>query len=440
MINVLFFSIAGTKQRDDIDEILFDLMSKDYILPDDKKTLEYTLETAKQGSYPSVDYYAEFYQDTQRIRSIAEIKNYAIKVRDFYNKESMIRSVMSIINEANTSTSLLDGISLLCERGTGEVEDYSAFGVKTYEDMGERPENVGFVTGITEIDQCTNGFQPGTTGSICAFVSEGKSTTWVSAIYKNIKQDKRGILFSLEMHPDIVWLQFQSRFLYEEHGIEIRAQELINRTLTDEKKKLVAQYDEEFRELMNNSLIILDESVLNKKILTNPRLLTSLLRSVEAKLGRLDFVIWDHANQFDLMYPDSGNMIIRAITSTCKTYKNSSGLPFFNGLAVQTNREGWKRAKKKDGKYDIAAISDLNEIERSSTYVLFLFTSEDMRMQQETKVTLAKNRLGQLLIEPSVTTFNPSVMVVGDIADTVEYNDDFTDIAKGDFGGFDDDF
>ena len=202
----------------------------------------------------------------------------------------------------------------------------------------------------------------------------------------------------------------------------------------------VAQYDEEFRELMNNSLIILDESVLNKKILTNPRLLTSLLRSVEAKLGRLDFVIWDHANQFDLMYPDSGNMIIRAITSTCKTYKNSSGLPFFNGLAVQTNREGWKRAKKKDGKYDIAAISDLNEIERSSTYVLFLFTSEDMRMQQETKVTLAKNRLGQLLIEPSVTTFNPSVMVVGDIADTVEYNDDFTDIAKGDFGGFDDDF
>ena len=136
------------------------------------------------------------------------------------------------------------------------------------------------------------------------------------------------------------------------------------------------------------------------------------------------------------MFEDIGNVCIKTIQSVIKTYKNEDGLPLFCGFAVQANREGWKRAKKRDGKYDLAAISDLNEVERSSTYVIFLYTTEDMRMTQETKTTLAKNRLGSLIVEPVVTTFNPTVMVVGELISKVEYQDDFTDLNAGGFDDF----
>lgn len=64
-----------------------------------------------------------------------------------------------------------------------------------------------------------------------------------------------------------------------------------------------------------------------------------------------------------------------------------------------------------------------------------------MRMTQETKMTLAKNRLGSLLVEPVVTTFNPTVMVVGDIISKVEYQDDFSELSAGGMEDFDmDDF
>lgn len=171
------------------------------------------------------------------------------------------------------------------------------------------------------------------------------------------------------------------------------------------------------------------------------RLLKQVLKKAEMRLGGLDFIVWDHVNQFDLMYEGIGNTCIKTIQSVIKTYKNQDGMPLFCGFAVQTNREGWKRAKKRDGKYDIAAISDLNEVERSSTYVVFLYTTEDMRMTQETKMTLAKNRLGSLLVEPVVTTFNPTVMVVGDIISKVEYQDDFSELSAGGMEDFDmDDF
>lgn len=436
MINVFFNSIAGKKKNEEINTILVDLLSQDYINKNDKRTIKYALEVVEQGAYPSKDYFADFYESSHIIKSISEIKSYVNLMKDFYAKELVVHDLMQSVNESNSLKDLVDKVSNIVEASVqyDEQEDEDD-GPRTYSDMGERPSNAGFLCGIQEIDAQTNGFQPGTIASVCAYVSEGKSTFWVSATYKNIKQGKRGVLFSLEMHPDLIWAQFQSRFLFEEKSLDIKATELVNRTLTDEKSKLVAQYDDEFREMMKG-LKIWDESKISKRIMCNAKLLKQVLKKAESKLGGLDFIVWDHVNQFDLMFEDIGNVCIKTIQSVIKTYKNEDGLPLFCGFAVQANREGWKRAKKRDGKYDLAAISDLNEVERSSTYVIFLYTTEDMRMTQETKTTLAKNRLGSLIVEPVVTTFNPTVMVVGELISKVEYQDDFTDLNAGGFDDF----
>ena len=162
----------------------------------------------------------------------------------------------------------------------------------------------------------------------------------VSAIYKNLKAGKKGILFSLEMHPDLVWIQFQARYLYEEHGINIKASELIKRTLTEEKERLVQQHDAAFKKFMSG-LIIVSEEVLSLAMVITPALFKAFIKKRETKLGGMNFIAFDHVNQFDLMFDGMGNRIIKCIQTTVKTYENNKGNPLVGLMCVQTNREGW---------------------------------------------------------------------------------------------------
>ena len=90
-------------------------------------------------------------------------------------------------------------------------------------------------------------------------------------------------------------------------------------------------------------------------------------------------------------------------------------------MCVQTNRQGLQRAQRRNGKYDLQAISDLNEVERSSFYCIFMYTSDDMKLLQETKIMLLKHRLGALVTEPVSISFNPAVFVVGETVETVSF-------------------
>ena len=182
--------------------------------------------------------------------------------------------------------------------------------------------------------------------------------------------------------------------------------------------------------------MIVDDSIFDLAILTNPELLRSVFSQLEEYLGGLDFMIWDHVNLLDLRYPDQGNRIIQAITAATKTYKNNKNDKIFTGFAVQCNREGFKAATKRQGKYAMNAISDLNEIEKSATYVMFNFLNDEMIVNQESKVTFAKNRIGSILPDPVVTSFIPEAMIVGELVEQVSYNEDFGSLTAGGFDEF----
>lgn len=434
MIDVIFFSIANKKRHDDIELMLTELATADYVPKQDKQLIKYTLEVSAHGQYPNQDYYLQYYQPTKVTTSLSELKLLFLKVRDYYQRESTVKEVFNAINGTTNNQELLDKLSYVVSVGiTQDEEDDEDSKPTAYSDDKHEGAD-GLITGISDLDREIGNIQRGTIASIAAFVAEGKTTAVNSIIYRNVKKGKKGILFSLEMHPKLLWMQFQARYLYEEHSIEIKASELIKKTLTDEKRKLIAVHDEGFREFMA-PLMIKSEAVLTKAILLNPDLFAALLRKYEKILGGLDFIAFDHVNQFDLMFDDLGNKIIKTIQMVVKNYKNQNQEPLVGLFAVQTNREGWKRARKRDGKYDLLAISELNEVERSSTYVIFMYTSEDMRITQETKITLMKHRLGSVIQEPIVTTFNPSVLLVGDLMEKIEYEDDFGTLN----GGFDDD-
>ena len=55
-------------------------------------------------------------------------------------------------------------------------------------------------------------------------------------------------------------------------------------------------------------------------------------------------------------------------------------------------------------------------------------------------MTLSKHRLGPVLTEPVVTSFNPSVYTVGSTVDKVEFSDEDFNALGSDFGFDDDEF
>ena len=278
------------------------------------------------------------------------------------------------------------------------------------------------MTGIEDLDEVTNGFQRGTVASICGFTGHGKSTACNSTAYYNVANGKKGLILSIELPPDMVWKQFETRYMFERDlGVDVHNME--HHTLDESVGKQVISLEPDFKRDVVPNLLVIDESKISKRIMTDYRKINKLFKAAERKLGGLDFVIVDHVGQLELLYPEMGNIILKQLTSAAKTFKTEKGEKIVMIWAVQCNREGNRRAIRREGQYDLQAIADLNEVERSSSYCVFLYTSDAMKITQETKVSMLKNRLGVPIPVPFVTSFTPSVVMVGKKFDRANMND-----------------
>jgi len=427
MLNKLFLSIAGKGKSEDLNVLLKQLLLSHSLDVNDRATIDYTLKVSEQGSYPSADYYNERGYDSQRItNSLSELKAHILGVIDFYSKEDIIKSAMLHINSSETAGDLASKLADLSKGVRVAGSSLKNFSAEISDDSIVQLQDGQFMLGIGDIDNVTKGVQNGTMAVIAAYTGHGKSTTAVSAIYKNIKDGKKGALFSIEMAPRLVKLQFLIRFMFDTRGVVIPFLSLMNNTLDDKEKALVDSSRAEFNEFIKDKLLILDETVVDKIILSNYQALNQLYSAIESELGGLDFAVWDHANQIDLIFKDLGNTAIRTITSAGKTFQNAKGANLSTLILAQTNREGYKRATKRQGKYDLTALSDLNELERSASYAIFLYTNDAMKLTQETKVCMVKHRLGAEVSEPVTVNFNAPVYVVGEEVEQVQFAGDFS--------------
>lgn len=427
MIEVFFYSIADKKVNQSISDAIQTMIDSEYVPLSDKKVLRHCLEVAKEGQYPSKDYFSTFYPAPAFVyKNLAEIIVYTGKVLDFYKTQFLQKEVLGIINDASNSGEFLDKLDKLTSRGETIDEDdaFEAYKPILYSESKDKPETKGIMCGVQEIDELTNGFQDGSIASICAFTGQGKSTMTVSTLFRNALEGKKCLLVSLEMAPEIIWPQFQARYLYQCKGMSLNFQDVLMHKLTSEQAAQAEEYDEGFREDICKNLMIVDESVLGKNVVMNSKNIQKLFRKCEKKLGGLDLIAFDHVGQFELLFPDQGNVILKQIQSAIKTYTCEDGHRPACIWCVQCNREGNKRAMKNGGKYDMQAIADLNEVERSSTYIIFMYTGDSDKLSQETHMTLTKHRLGAVLTEPVTTTFNPGVSTVGSAIDKLTLDDE----------------
>ena len=103
-------------------------------------------------------------------------------------------------------------------------------------------------------------------------------------------------------------------------------------------------------------------------------------------------------------------------------------------VLAQSNRDGFKRAQKLNGAYDLRAISEANELERSAMKVYSIYTSEDLKLAKEAEMQCLKNRTGETMMDPLSVFVDPVTYVAG------EEVEGFNDVVSADeLGGLFDD-
>lgn len=206
-----------------------------------------------------------------------------------------------------------------------------------------------------------------------------------------------------------------SRHSYSYGKTIIKYEKILKRELTKEEEDYMnGELTESFLKLKGKILVLGPEDIISY----NKQSIKALYKEIDELLDNFSAIVWDHVNLFK--YIDSsgkmtGDHYIKMLTEIGISFENKNKNKITTGLAVQVNRQGWTRAKKKEGRYDMLALSEFNELERSCTYVVFLFSSPYMRNVHEMKVLLAKNRIGGGVMEdPVVTTFIPEYSVIGE--------------------------
>lgn len=437
MIEVFFFSIAGKKAVAEVTAQLQDWYSSEYVPKVYKESIKYTLEIVTKGEqYPSSDYYSLYFTDSGlKYSTKAEILNYADLCTDYYKRLFLSEELTSCINQAKTYPELQALVSQSVETSKTVTEDFTEYSPALYTEILQTPYAEGIKTGISAIDSLTNGFQPTTVATLGGYAGEGKSLTALSIIYKNALQGKKCVYLSLEMAPVLIWEMLEARFMYEAKGLQITTTDLIQRKLTKENVEKLAEFEEEFRERVVSNVLVVDTGCLTKECAKSTLFWKRLYQRFDAYLNGLDLVVHDHVGQYDRLYPDLGNIVLKMISDCTVTFRNSQGVGVCTLWCCQANREGWKRALRNNGLYDKSAVADLNAIERESSYLMFVCTPPDKLIVQETIVCMPKHRLGAPLTEPVPVSFIPSVVMVGSTVEQISYTEDFSDMGA-EFGDF----
>lgn len=95
-------------------------------------------------------------------------------------------------------------------------------------------------------------------------------------------------------------------------------------------------------------------------------------------------------------------------------FNQGDGLPVCTPF--QINREGWKRAKDKGGKYTKSDFAQYNAAEKEADNMGYIFYDEDEAATSEPKIGLAKARYGAMVYDPVSSYIEPDSRRIFDLS------------------------
>lgn len=281
----------------------------------------------------------------------------------------------------------------------------------------------GILTGVEEIDNNISGLSPGTITTIMGYTGSYKTLYAVNISYAAVTQGKNVCYLSLEVPKEHLVYNLISR-----HSNNTKFNKTIGHF--DIKKKKLKEEDREyaFKTILQDFLSLpgkiklLDES----DIPTYTRAgLDQLFRGVNDKFieetGRgVELLVIDHAQL--LKFNESGfntkdpyqivNFYVSFFRQQTLNFLGT-GEKIATIVLSQASREGYKAASKHQGKYDLTALAEANELERASQNVIALYTDESLKNSKQAKIQLLKARDGSTMAEPETIFADPEFYIIG---------------------------
>lgn len=300
----------------------------------------------------------------------------------------------------------------------------------------------GFSTGVDTLDYKTGMLRKGTVDTILGFTGSGK-TMWATNIAYLAAKDGHNVAFiSLEISEEHEVYNFISRFSNELKNQKIEHRELKNRTLDDNEAKYVFDtlIPELKKDIAKHIKIVGENNFKNY----SPKTFTSVLKTIDdlfyKETGKgIDMVVVDHIqllkHRADNKLAKDGRELINSFVS----YFRKQSLDFLGTnrqvcflLLSQANRSSWEEAdagtrvlttgedgkshyKKVDiGTYSLTGLAEANELERSSSVVLSVYTNENYIQSNEALVMVLKARNGEVMKSPVKTNIEANYYFFGD--------------------------
>lgn len=196
--------------------------------------------------------------------------------------------------------------------------------------------------------------------------------------------------------------------------ISIKHQDIkLHKLSTDKKNYLFDTIYTDFKKKFKDHLHIVDETQIISYTTDG---FSVLLKEIDNLFlqntgHEIDLIIIDH---IQLLKYDENNKNRVGEASTINYWVNYFRQQCMNFLDTkrqvaiillsQANRGGWEWAVKHDGSYQLTALAEANELERASSLVISVFTSDRLKSVQRAKVQLLKCRDGQTM-EMSMDVF-----------------------------------
>lgn len=269
--------------------------------------------------------------------------------------------------------------------------------------------------GVSDVDGLVTGMEPGTCVIIAGYPGNFKSQTCVSVAVKNLQKGRGSAILTLEVPREFIKMQALSNYSYSPawQGEPIPFLSVMKRTLTDASMEEFIRLEAQFNHL-DATLYTLGSDNFTAGIMDG------IVPAMEylADQGLQAFFV-DHIQLLQYYAPqekgvDIVNLMVKKMTDTSESLAGR-GYNFRVILLSQINRESFKKASRRGGKYDLSCLHQHNELERSASYVVCNFASDELKALNEMRMQLIKNRFGMTMEEPVAVAVDPAYSVVGGI-------------------------
>ncbi|MBO7615085.1 MAG: AAA family ATPase [Bacilli bacterium] len=361
------------------------------------------------------------YQDSLLIReeSLIDFVNIFLSNKQTIKMHSLIHKGLEDYQQGKIPFSRFDAImqDALVVGSPSKVEENleSNLDLSFYESLAttERIQQ-GVKFGIQCIDECYRGLLPGDILTIAGYTGSMKTTLASNLVYNGATQGKNTLYISLEVSKEDLTEGLLSR-----HS---RSNMMDSVTRSDIKRYAVEEKDN-YMKLVNSYLelpgkirIIDERDITTYSTSAFNEIIDIVNKEMIERTGhKIDIIVLDHAQL--LKFNDSKSavdnpyLVVNYYTSYFREKAAREGYAVV--LVSQTSRQGYEYACKHNGEYLESGLAEANELERASTGIITVFTTENGKKSNEITIQLIKNRFGKRMIEPEQAPLFADYFMIG---------------------------